>query len=91
MATSTEITVAGILLLTNTFIIIVMYFVSNAILGPILDFASKFPIHPALQESMWETSYIYPVVFGILLIFEVIILISFVYMVGRRQVNPYEY
>jgi hypothetical protein len=91
MATSAEITVAGIALLVNTFAIIVCYFVGNAVLGPILDFASKFPIHPSLQSSMWETSYIYPTFFGLLLVFETIIILSFVYMLGRRQVTPYDY
>ena len=91
MATSAEISVAGIALLVNTFAIIIMYFVGNAVLGPILAFASNFPIHPALRESMWETSYIYPTFFGFLLIFEIVIIISFVYMLGRRQVTPYDY
>lgn len=91
MATSVEITVGGIALLTNTFAIIVCYFVSNAVLGPILAFASKYPIHPSLQSSMWETTYIYPTFFGLLLVFEVIIIISFVYILARRQVTPYDY
>ena len=91
MATSAEISVAGIALLVNTFAIIVMYFIGNAILGPILAFASKFPIHPSLQQSMWETSYIYPAFFGLLFVFEIVIIISFVYMLGRRQVTPYDY
>ena len=91
MATSGEILVGGILLLTNTFIIIVSYFVGNAILAPLLDVASRFPIHPALQESIWENSYIYPAYFGFLLIFELILIVSFVYILGRRQVTPYDY
>lgn len=91
MATSVEISVGGIALLTNTFAIIVCYFVGNAILGPILAFASNYPIHPALQASMWETTYIYPTFFGLLLVFEVIIIISFVYILARRQVTPYDY
>jgi hypothetical protein len=40
---------------------------------------------------MWETSYIYPTFFGFLLLFEIVIIISFVYMLGRRQVTPYDY
>lgn len=91
MATSAEITVAGIALLVNTFAIIVCFFVGNAVLGPLLDFASKFPIHPSLQASMWETTYIYPTFFGMLLLFEIIVIIAFVYMLGRRQVTPYDY
>jgi hypothetical protein len=91
MATSAEITVAGLVLLVNTFMTFIFYFIGNAILGPILDFASKFPIHPALQESMQETSYIYPSFMGLLLVFEFVSIIGFIFLIGRRQVTPYDY
>jgi hypothetical protein len=91
MATSGEITVAGIILLVNTFTIFIFYFIGNAILGPILDFASKFPIHPSLQASMQETSYIYPSFMGILLVFELISIVGFIFLIGRRQTTPYDY
>jgi hypothetical protein len=91
MATSAEITIAGTILLVNTFCIFIFYFIGNAILGPILDFASKFPIHPSLQASMQETSYIYPSFMGILLVFEFISIVGFIFLIGRRQVTPYDY
>ena len=91
MATTVEITVGGLVLLVNTFAIIVCYFVGNAILAPILNFAASFPIHPSLQASMWETSYITPAIFSLLIVFEVISIIGFVYILARRQVTPYEY
>lgn len=91
MATTAEITVGGIVLLVNTFAIVVSFFIGNAILGPILAFAAKFPIHPSLQASMNETTYIFPAFFALLLIFEIIIIVSFVYILARRQVTPYDY
>jgi hypothetical protein len=91
MATTVEITVGGIILFVNTFAIIVSYFVGNAILAPILNFAASFPIHPSLKSSMWETSYIYPAFFSFLIILEVVSIIGFVYILARRQVTPYEY
>ena len=91
MASTAEITTGTILLLVNTFCIAVLYFVGNSILNPILQFAASFPIHPSLRDSMWETSYIYPSVIALLLVFEVIIIIGFVVILARRQVTPFEY
>jgi hypothetical protein len=91
MATTAEITVAGIILFVNTFVIIVSYFIGNAILGPILSVVSQFPIHPALQSSMWEVTYIFPSFFGLLLVFEVVSIIGFAILLGRRQVTPFDY
>jgi hypothetical protein len=91
MATSAEIMTGGILLLTNTFIITCMYFIGNTILTPILKFVSMFPIAEQLKPSFWEITYIFPFIFGLLLIFEIIIIISFIYILARRQVTPYEY
>lgn len=91
MATTGEIMTGGILLLVNTFCIVVCYFVSNTVLGPILQMISTFPIADQLKPSFWEITYIFPFIFGLLLIFQVIIIISFVYILARRQVTPYEY
>ena len=91
MATTGEIMTGGILLLVNTFIITCMYFIGNTILTPILKFVSTFPIADQLKASFWEITYIFPFIFGLLLIFEVIIIVSFIYILARRQVNPYEY
>jgi len=91
MATSAEIAVGGILLLTYWFTIAVFYFVGNAILGPIYNFAAQYPMHPALAQGFWEISYIPGGFFGLLLIFGVVGTISFVYILARRQTTPYEY
>ena len=91
MATTGEILTGGLILLVNTFAIAVCYFVGNSVLGPILDFVSKFPIAEPLKASFWEVTYIFPAFFALLLIFEIIIIISFVYILARRQVTPYEY
>lgn len=91
MATTAEIMVGGIALLVNTVAITICYFVGNSILGPLLKLVSTLPIAPVLQEGMWELTYIFPAFFALLLIFEVIIIVSFVYILFRRQVTPYEY
>jgi hypothetical protein len=91
MATTGEIMTGGILLLVNTFCILVLYFIGNTVLGPILRLVSTFPIADQLKASFWEVTYIFPAFFALLLIFEVIIIISFVYILARRQVTPYEY
>lgn len=91
MATTAQIMLAGLILFVNTFTIIVSFFIGNAIMGPILNVVSYFPIHPALQSSMWEITYIFPAFFGMLIIFEIISIIGFAVLLGRRQVTPYDY
>jgi len=91
MATTGEIMIGGLALLVNTFAIAVCFFVGNAVLGPLLYIVSMFPIAEPLKASFWEITYVFPAFFAFLLIFEVIIIIAFVYILARRQVNPYEY
>ena len=91
MATTAELTVGGILLLTYWFMLAVFYFVGNAILGPILSFASSFPMNPALQSGLWEITYIPSTYFGFLLLFGVIFTIGFVMILARSQQTPYDY
>ena len=91
MATSAEITVGGIALFVYTIVVIMFYYVGNAILAPILEIAAKWNIHPSLQASMWETSYIYSTFFSMLLIFWILAVVGFVYILARRQVSPFDY
>jgi hypothetical protein len=91
MATTAEITVGGLLLMIYWFAIAVLYFVGNSILGPIYNFAASYPIHPSLQQGFWEISYIPGGFFGLLLVFGVVGTISFVFILARWQVTPYEY
>lgn len=90
MATSTEITIGAILLMTYWFVAAALYYTGNAILGPIVNFAAQFPIHPALQQGLWEISYLPTAFFAFLLIFGIVGTISFVVILARRQVSPYE-
>jgi hypothetical protein len=91
MATTAEITVGGIVLLVDLFASAVLYFICNAVLGPIVTWAASYPIHPALQSGFWEITYVMPTTFGFILIFVIVIIISFVFILARRQVSPYEY
>lgn len=91
MATTAEIAISGIILFTNTVAVIISYYIGDVVLAPLLNLANSWNIHPALQASMWETSYIYPAFFGLLLILEIISIIGFAYVLARRQVSPFDY
>lgn len=91
MATTAEISIGLIALMVNTVAILISYFVGDVMLGPLLDIAAKWNINPILKQGMWETTYVYPYFFAILLIFEVIIIVAFVIILARRQVSPFDY
>jgi hypothetical protein len=91
MATTAEIMIGGTLLLTYWFTIAVMYFAGNAVLGPVFNFVASFPIHPALQQGLWEISWLPTAFFAFLLLFGIVGTISFFIIIGRRQVTPYDY
>lgn len=91
MATSAEIMIGGIVLLVDLFAATVLYYVTNVCLAPITNILTQFPIHPALQEGFWEITYVIPSIYGFILIYVIVIIISFAFILARRQVNPYEY
>jgi len=83
MATTLEMFLASLALIINTFIIGLMYFLGNLILSPIMDAFGKYVTGPQ-AIPMWDMTYIIPAIWGILLIMEIIIIISFVVVIGRR-------
>ena len=85
MATTTEMFLAGLALIINTFVIGLMYFLGNVILAPILDAFGKY-VDSSQAIPMWDMTYIIPAIWGILLIMEIIIIIAFFVVVGRRTV-----
>jgi hypothetical protein len=85
MASSFEMFLAGTALIVNTFIILLMYFVGNMILAPIINWAGTAVIGPQ-AVPMWDMTYIVPSIWGILLALEVVCIISFFIVTGRRQV-----
>jgi hypothetical protein len=85
MASSFEMFLAGTALIVNTFIILLMYFVGNMILAPIINWAGTAVTGPQ-AVPMWDMTYIVPSIWGILLALEVVCIISFFIVTGRRQV-----
>ena len=85
MASSFEMFLAGTALIVNTFIILLMYFVGNMILAPIINWAGTAVTGPQ-TIPMWDMTYIVPTIWGILLALEVVCIISFFIVTGRRQV-----
>jgi hypothetical protein len=87
MASTLEMFVATVALLVNTFVIMLLYFIGNITLGPIVNFAGKY-FNTSAQQAipMWDITYIPSAIFSLLLIFEIVIIISFVVVVGRRTV-----
>jgi hypothetical protein len=83
MASTLEMFMAIIALIVNTFIILVMYFVGNVTLAPIFNWAANATTSAQIVP-MYDISYIPSSIFGLLLIFEVVIIISFFVVAGRR-------
>jgi hypothetical protein len=83
MASSFEMFLAGTALIVNTFIILLMYFVGNMILAPIINWAGTAVTGPQ-AVPMWDMTYIVPTIWGILLALEVVCIISFFIVTGRR-------
>jgi hypothetical protein len=89
MASTVEMFVAGTALIVNTIIIIVMYFINNAVLGPFLDAVSKLGMKQVFPMS--DMTWVFPYIFAMLLIFEIIIIIAFFAVLARRAGYEYEY
>jgi hypothetical protein len=89
MASSAEMLAGSMALLVCTFVDILLYFVGNAILGPIIQLVNKWHISPLLGMS--DNTYTLYVFWAFLLIFEIAAIVAFVYIVGRRQISGVEY
>jgi len=85
MATSIEMFMAGLALIINTLVILVLYFVGDLILAPLLNQLSTFILGPQ-AIPMWDMTYIMPAIWAILLCMEVIIIIAFFVVAARRTV-----
>jgi len=83
MATTLQMYIAGLALIVNTFTIALMYFLGNVILAPILNGLGKY-ITGNQTIPMYDIGFIMPAIWAILLIMEIIIVVSFLVVVGRR-------
>lgn len=84
MASTIEVFLAGLALIINTIAIFVMYFVNNAFLGPFVEAIDDLNAKIGGPLQIGEFTYLFPYVFGVLLIFEIIIIVAFIIVVGRR-------
>lgn len=85
MASSAEMMAGAMGLLVCTFIDALLYVVGNAILGPLTAIVNSYHITPLL--GMAENSYVPYILWAALLLFEIGAILSFVYIVGRRQLS----
>jgi hypothetical protein len=90
-ATSAEIMIGGIILILNIFADIVLYYVGDVMLAPLVDILASWPMPEVLQESLWELTYISYLPFAFMLIFAMISCIGFFMILARRQVSPFDY
>ena len=89
MASSAEMLAGSMGLLVFTIVDAIIYLIGNAIYGPLIQIFNQQKITPLLGFS--DASYIPYLLWAFLLMFEVMAIIAFVYIVGRRQVSGYEY
>ena len=90
-ATTAEMMIGGIVLMTNIFVDIVLYYVGDVILAPLVDILASWPVPEVLKDSLWELTYINYLPFAFMLIFAIMSFIGFFVIVARRQVSPFDY
>ena len=83
MATTTEMFIAGLALVTNTLVILIMFFLGNVVVAPILNRLEQIVTGPQ-TIPLWDMTYIIPSIWAILIIMEIICIISFGIVSARR-------
>ena len=85
MATTIEMYLAGLVLATNTFVILVLFFLGNVVIGPVIYRLEQIVTGPQ-TIPMWDMTYILPSIWAILIIMEIICIIAFFVVAARRTV-----
>lgn len=85
MATTLEMFIAGIALTVNTFVILILFFLGNVVLGPIIYRLEQIVTGPQVIP-MTDMSYIIPSIWAILICMEIICIIAFAVVSARRTV-----
>ena len=85
MASSQELLAGVIGVMVFTFVDMLLYVLSNAILGPLVAIVNQQHITPLL--GMAENTYTIYLIWGFLFMFEIGCILAFIYIVGRRQVS----
>ena len=86
MATTLEMFIATTALAVNTFIIMLFFFLGNAILAPLTDVVERFVTASPQVFPIWDTTYLIGSIWSILILFEIVCIISFVIVAARRTV-----
>lgn len=84
MASTIEVFLAGLALIINTIAIFVLYFINSAFLGPFVTAIDNLNTLIGGPLQIGEYTYLIPYIFGLLLVFEVIIIVAFIIVIGRR-------
>jgi len=87
MASTLEWYFASLALAVNTFTVLIMYFLGNLIVAPLLNALGPLVTTPQVVP-MWDMSYLWPSIAAILFIEELIIIIAYAILVNRR--NTYD-
>lgn len=84
MASSIEVFLAWLALIINTMLIFTMYLVNNVFLGPFVKAIEELNAKIGGPLAIGDYTYLFPYIFGLLLLFEIIIIVAFVVVIGRR-------
>ena len=84
MASTIEVFLAGLALTINTIAIMMLYFAINAFFGPYTAAVEHLAAIIGGPLKLGEYTYLYPYMFAVLLFFEIICIIAFIIVVGRR-------
>ena len=86
MASTLEMFFGTTALIVNTFVILVLFFVSNVVMAPILKWYTNSTLGSASAAVLqpWDITYIFSYIFGLLIIYEIVIVIVYFAIVGRR-------
>ena len=89
MGSTIQIYMAALALIVNTFLLIILTFVSNIVIAPILNALSKFVTGPQ-YVPMTDMTYIIGALWAIIAIMEIVLIISFLVVVSRNNEVSYE-
>jgi hypothetical protein len=89
MGSTIQIFVAGIALVVNSFLILIMMFMSNLILAPIMSAFSKL-VTSSQAIPMSDMTYIIQSIWIIMIIMEIVCVASFLVVISRNNEVGYE-
>lgn len=85
MATTLQQFIAIVALIVNTFVILIMVFLGNVVVAPIIYRLEQIVTGPQ-TIPMWDMSYIVPSILAILIIDEIVIIIAYAIVSARTTV-----